>query len=283
MTIQPAEELIVETPVTPGPPLLEVSNLEVVYNEVSVAVRGISFTVPDGAIVALLGSNGAGKTSTIRALTGLLPLHDGRIREGEVRFAGENIVGRRTQQLVRSGICQVPEGRMVFEYLTVDENLRMGSATRKDRGVKEDLDRMYDLFPRLRERRRMQAGWLSGGEQQMVAIARALMVRPRLLLVDELSLGLAPLVVQELLHLLQQINAEEGTAVLLIEQNARLALEVAEYAYIMETGLVVLDGPADEVASNEDVQDFYLGGGGDGQRQNYAAVKHYKRRKRWLQ
>ena len=283
MTIQSPQEQVAATPTPHRPPLLEVSNLEVVYNEVSVAVRGISFTVPDGAIVALLGSNGAGKTSTIRALTGLLPLHDGKIREGDVRFDGESIVGRRTQQLVRSGICQVPEGRMVFEYLTVDENLRMGSATRKDRGIKEDLDRMYDLFPRLRERRKMQAGWLSGGEQQMVAIARALMVRPRLLLVDELSLGLAPLIVQELLHLLQQINAEEGTAVLLIEQNARLALEVAEYAYIMETGLVVLDGPAAEVATNEDVQDFYLGGAGDGQRQNYAEVKHYKRRKRWLQ
>lgn len=283
MTIQSSAEPFVPTTTPAATPLLEVSNLEIVYNEVSVAVRGISFQVPDGAIVALLGSNGAGKTSTIRGLTGLLPLHDGKIREGEVRFAGENIVGKRTQQLVRSGVCQVPEGRMVFEYLTVDENLRMGSATRKDRRVKEDLDRMYDLFPRLRDRRKMQAGWLSGGEQQMVAIARALMVRPRLLLVDELSLGLAPLIVQELLHLLQRINSEEGTAVLLIEQNARLALEVAEYAYIMETGLVVLDGPADEVAKNEDVQDFYLGGGGEGQGQNYAAVKHYKRRKRWLQ
>lgn len=265
------------------PTLLEIANLEVVYNEVIVAVRGISLVVPKGAIVALLGSNGAGKTSTIRALTGLLDVHEGRVREGEIRYDGESILDRKARQLVQAGMCQVPEGRMVFEYLTVDENLRMGAVTRRDRQVREDLDKMYDLFPRLRDRRGQQAGWLSGGEQQMVAIARALMVRPRLLLVDELSLGLAPLVVQELLAQLKRVNAEDGTSILLIEQNARLALEVAEYAYIMETGNIVLDGTADEVSHNEDVQDFYLGGGGNGARRSYAEVKHYKRRKRWLQ
>jgi branched-chain amino acid transport system ATP-binding protein len=223
-----------------------------------VAVRGISLVVPKGAIVALLGSNGAGKTSTIRALTGLLDVHEGRVREGEIRYDGESIVDRKARQLVQAGMCQVPEGRMVFEYLTVDENLRMGAVTRRDRQVREDLDKMYDLFPRLRDRRGQQAGWLSGGEQQMVAIARGLMANPKLLMLDEPSLGLAPIIVQQMFGIVERIAAM-GTTVLLVEQKAFHALKIAARAYVIENGRISAENTGPALLADPHVKTAYLG------------------------
>ena len=263
--------------------MLEVANLEVVYNEVILVLRGLSIEVPDGQIVALLGANGAGKTTTTRAITGLLDVHEGKITKGTVTLAGERIDDQEPSQIVRSGITQVMEGRRVFAELTVDENLVTGGITNTDRtSITEAHDRVMTMFPVLADRRTAVAGYLSGGEQQMLAIGRALMSNPKLLILDEPSLGLAPKLVAQIRDTIVEIN-RSGTSVLLIEQNANMALSIADYGYIMETGKIVMDGEAAKLLKDEDVQEFYLGLHGDGgDRKSFREVKHYKRRKRWL-
>ena len=263
--------------------MLEIANLEVVYNEVILVLRGLSIQVPDGHIVALLGANGAGKTTTTRAITGLLDMHEGKVTKGSVTFQGRQINGDDPSAIVRSGITQVMEGRRVFAELTVDENLATGGITNKNRkALATSYDRVMTMFPLLAERRSATAGYLSGGEQQMLAIARALMVDPKLLILDEPSLGLAPKLVAQIRDTIVEIN-KAGTSVLLIEQNANMALSIANYGYVMETGKVVMDGDADKLLKDEDIQEFYLGLHGDeGERKSFRDVKHYKRRKRWL-
>jgi branched-chain amino acid transport system ATP-binding protein len=261
--------------------VLEINNLEVVYNKVVLVLRGVSLDVADGQIVALLGGNGAGKTTLLRALTGLLDLHDGEVTKGEARFNGTDLLTQEPDSIVRSGIGHVMERRRILADLTVEENLLAGAFLRRERSrVREDLEAQYDRFNVLGDRRDNLAGYLSGGEQQMLAVARALMARPRLLLMDEPTLGLAPLLVEEVSGVIHSLNAE-GISVLLVEQNAAVALDIAEHGYVLETGKVVHDGPADELAQDEDVREFYLGTGG-GTRRNYREVKHYRRRKRWL-
>jgi branched-chain amino acid transport system ATP-binding protein len=260
--------------------MLAVENLEVVYDDVLLVLRGISLSVPDGAIVALLGANGAGKTTTLRAVTGLLPLHRGGITKGRVTLDGRRIDDLDAPQVVRAGIGQVMEGRRIFAELSVEENLRIGGFARPA-ALAEGLDRAYGLFPLLRERRGQVAGYLSGGEQQMLAIGRALMSGPRYLLLDEPSLGLAPLVVGQIRDLLLEIN-RQGTAILLVEQNASMALSIAAHGYVMEVGKLVLDKPASVLSQDEDVREFYLGLHKEGRMRSFRDVKHYKRRKRWL-
>ena len=260
--------------------MLEVSNLEVVYNDVVLVLRGLSIEVPDGQIVALLGGNGAGKTTTIRAITGLLDVHEGDITKGDIKWDGDRIDKKDPADIVRSGITQVMEGRRVFAEMTVDENLRTGAFTKKGT-AKSAYDKVYDMFPALAKRRKDTAGYLSGGEQQMLAIGRALMADPKLLILDEPSLGLAPKLVQQIKEIIVDIN-DSGVSVLLIEQNANMALSIANFGYIMETGKVVMDGNPDKLLNDEDVQEFYLGLHGTGERKSFRDVKHYKRRKRWL-
>jgi branched-chain amino acid transport system ATP-binding protein len=261
-------------------PLLKVNNLEAVYHSVVRVLRGVSLEVPVGGVVALLGPNGAGKTTTLRAITGLLAIHEGRVSKGLIELDGTSLVGVRADTIVARGVAQVMEGRRVFAELTVEENLMAGAWAAKAADARADLDRYYQRFPILGDRRRQAAGYLSGGEQQMLAIARALMSRPRLLLLDEPSLGLAPRIVEDVARLIREIN-EEGVSILLVEQNAAVALELADHAYVLETGKVVLDGTAEELKNDADVQEFYLGMGG-GERRSYRDVKHYRRRKRWL-
>lgn len=260
---------------------LEVSNLEVFYHRLSQVLRGVSLAVPDGAVVALLGPNGAGKTTVLRAISGLLDLHDGDLRKGRVLLHGTDLTDAPAAAVVRSGLAQVLEGRQVFPTLSVDENLRTGAHTqRRRRNIAEDLDRVYGRFPRLAERRGQAAGYLSGGEQQMLAIGRALMAAPRVLLLDEPSLGLAPKLVDEIGEVIRSIN-HDGTAVLLVEQNAGMALEIADHGYVLENGRVVMDAPADKLLRDEDIREFYLGVHGS-TRTNYREIKHYRRKKRWL-
>jgi branched-chain amino acid transport system ATP-binding protein len=263
--------------------MLEIANLEVVYNEVILVLRGLSIEVPDGQIVALLGGNGAGKTTTTRAITGLLDIQDGKITKGSVTFNGQEIHDNEASSIVRGGISQVLEGRRVFAELTVDENLVTGSITNKNKqAVKDAYDRVMTMFPILAERHKATAGYLSGGEQQMLAIGRALMADPKLLILDEPSLGLAPKLVVQIRDIIVEIN-KAGTSILLIEQNANMALSIANYGYIMETGKVVMDGEASKLLGDEDVREFYLGLHGEGsERKSFRDVKHYKRRKRWL-
>ena len=262
--------------------MLSVNNIEVIYDDVILVLKGLSLNVKQGQIVALLGSNGAGKSTTLKAISGLLKSEDGEVTDGDIKFMGERIDGREPEQVVRAGIFQVMEGRRVFEDLTVDENIVMGSYARRDlAGVKRDHALCFDYFPRLAERRKQLAGYLSGGEQQMLAISRALMARPKLMLLDEPSLGLAPLLVQEIFRIILQINRGEKTTILLVEQNANLALSIANFAYIMENGRIVLEGEPMKLKANEDVKEFYLGGG-EGSRKKYKDLKFYKRRKRWL-
>lgn len=263
--------------------MLEVANLEVVYNEVILVLRGLSIEVPDGKIVALLGANGAGKTTTLRAVGGLLDVHEGKITKGTVRLDGEPIDGLDASARVRAGITQVMEGRRIFSDLTVDENLATGAYTNTDKAsVAEAHERVMTMFPALVGRRKSVAGYLSGGEQQMLAIGRGLMANPRLLVLDEPSLGLAPKLVQQIRDIIVDINGQ-GVSVLLIEQNATMALSIADHGYIMETGKIVMDGPAEKLLKDEDVQEFYLGLHGEGgERKSFRDVKHYKRRKRWL-
>jgi branched-chain amino acid transport system ATP-binding protein len=264
-------------------PLLSVNSVEVIYDHVILVLKGVSLQVPPDGIVALLGANGAGKSTTLKAVSGLLRTERGEVTKGTVEFLGTPIHRRGPAEIVRRGIVQVMEGRHVFEHLTVEENLLTGAYTRGNgRAITEDLDRVYRYFPRLRERRAVRAGYVSGGEQQMLAIGRALMARPRLMLLDEPSMGLAPMLVQEIFDIVARLNREEHVAVLLAEQNAAMALRFARYAYVMENGRIVLDGDARTISENEDVKEFYLGLSGVGQRKSYRAVKHYKRRKRWL-
>jgi len=263
--------------------MLTLNNVEVIYNDVILVLKGMSLQVPEGKIVALLGSNGAGKTTTLKAISGLLKPDDGEVTDGEIIFQGQRIDRLDAEDIVRAGIFQVMEGRRVFEHLTVEENLRAGAYIRRGQAnLKADFEMVYEYFPRLHERRTQQAGYLSGGEQQMLAIGRALMARPKLMLLDEPSLGLAPLLVVAIFDIIQRINQEQGTTILLVEQNARLALDIADYGYIMEGGRIVLEGETDKLRDNEDVKEFYLGLTEVGQRKSYRDVKHYKRRKRWL-
>jgi branched-chain amino acid transport system ATP-binding protein len=260
--------------------LLAVENLEVVYNEVILVLRGTSIAVGDGQIVALLGANGAGKTTTLRAITGLLEVHNGDITKGEIVFDGRRINHDDPAKRVRLGISQVMEGRRVFVEMSVDDNLRAGAYTNSS-GFKESYDRVMGLFPRLKDRRTATAGYLSGGEQQMLAIGRALMQDPRLLILDEPSLGLAPLLVQEVRDIIVAIN-QQGTSVLLIEQNANMALSIAHHGYVMETGKIVMDGTPEKLLKDDDVKEFYLGLQVTGEKKSFRDVKHYRRRKRWL-
>ncbi|GAA3239060.1 ABC transporter ATP-binding protein [Pseudonocardia petroleophila] len=260
--------------------VLSVRNLEVVYNDVALVLRGISLDVPSGAVVALLGANGAGKTTLLRAVTGLLPTHRGRITKGTVALDGQPITGLDAAAVVRRGMSQVMEGRRIFAELSVEDNLRAGAYTRRSRvEVAANHARVMDLFPVLAARRRSTAGYLSGGEQQMLAIGRALMASPKVLLLDEPSLGLAPKVVEQVRDILVTINAA-GTSVLLVEQNAMMALSIATTGYVLETGKVVRDGPASELLADEDIREFYLGSTSD-ERGSFADVKSYRRRKRW--
>ncbi len=260
--------------------MLEIANLEVVYNEVILVLRGLSIEVPDGHIVALLGSNGAGKTTTARAITGLLDVHEGKSTKGSVTWNGKDITHGEPASIVRGGISQVMEGRRIFAEMTVDENLVTGAFTNRA-NESQNYERVMGLFPRLQERRSQTAGLLSGGEQQMLAIARALMAEPKLLILDEPSLGLAPKLVEQVRDTIVEIN-QQGTSVLLIEQNAMMALSIASYGYIMETGKVVMDGDGQKLLGDDDVKEFYLGLHGDeGEKKSFKDVKHYKRRKRW--
>ncbi len=263
-----------------GRPVLEINNLEVVYNRAVLVLRGVSLTVPDGEVIALLGANGAGKTTLLRALTGLLDIHDGEVTKGRATFEGEDLFGEEPDAIIRKGIAQVMERRRILADLTVEENLLAGAYTRRDPEVRDDLEAQYARFPVLGDRRRSVAGYLSGGEQQMLAVARALMSRPRLLLLDEPTLGLAPMLVDEVARVIQELN-QQGISVLLVEQNAATALAISSYGYVMETGKIVHDGPSEKLMEDEDVREFYLGLGGEGRR-NYREVKHYRRRKRWL-
>jgi len=263
---------------------LEVNNIEVVYNDIVQVLRGVSLSVVDGSIVALLGTNGAGKTTTLRAVSGLLKPENGYIREGYVKFQDTLITNQLGTNVVKLGAVMVPEGRRVFKHLTVDENIRVGSITRKDgvQKIKEDHALMYKHFPRLSKITHRMAGYCSGGEQQMIAIARALMAAPKMLMLDEPSLGLAPLLVKEIFENIQLINRELNTTILVVEQNAKIALAISDYAYIMESGRIVLEGPSRELQENPDVKEFYMGITRGGGRKSFKEIKSYKRRKRWM-
>ncbi|MDY6881615.1 MAG: ABC transporter ATP-binding protein [Desulfatiglans sp.] len=264
--------------------MLQVNNLEVVYNDIILVLRGISLEVPQGSIIAFLGSNGAGKSTTLMAISGLLEYEDGEIMKGTIEFNGHAIHKMGPQEIVVLGITQVPEGRRIFAELTVEENIRVGAHTRRHgkSEIKRDFDMVLGYFPSLRKRLKVEGGYISGGEQQMLAIARALMGRPVLMMLDEPSLGLAPMLVKEIFNIIQDINRDEKVSILLVEQNALMALMVSEYGYIMENGKIVLDGPSHKLIENEDVKEFYLGVKEDDERKSFADVKHYKRRKRWL-
>jgi len=263
--------------------LLEVNNIEVLYMKVVLVLRGVSLKVPDGSVVALLGANGAGKTTTLKAISGLLKTEEGEVTDGGIVWDSVRIENIRPEEIVKRGIVQVMEGRRLFEHLTVEQNLKVGAHVRHDGGsIKNDLEAIYSYFPKLKMLRGSISGYLSGGEQQMLVLGRALMSHPRLMLLDEPSLGLSPILVQEIFDIIRRINREEKTAILLVEQNALAALDVAEYGYVMENGRIVLDGPADKLRTNEDVKEFYLGLSEVGKRKSYREVKHYKRRKRWL-
>jgi branched-chain amino acid transport system ATP-binding protein len=270
--------------VTPGSSdgeiMLTAQGLEVVYRDVLIGLRGVSLQVRTGTIVAVLGSNGAGKTTMLRALTGLLDVHKGKVTKGSVDFEGTRLDRMDASAIVRAGIGQVMEGRRIFPALTVDENLRTGAYTVRSKAkIRENYDRVLELFPKLVDRRNSTAGYLSGGEQQMVAIGRALMSSPRLLLLDEPSLGLAPLIVEQIAGIIREVNAQ-GTSVVLVEQNATMALSLADHGYILENGRVVKDGPAADLLADKDIQEFYLGVG-DAGRKSFRDVKTYRRRKRW--
>ena len=264
--------------------MLKINNIEVVYNDVILVLRGVSLEVTEGQIVSLLGANGAGKSTTLKAISGLLRTQEGEVTRGSIEFEGQRIDQLLPDDIVRLGIVQVLEGRPLFGHLTVEENLRTGALFRNatNAQIKHDLDEVYHFFPRLLEFRQRTSGYLSGGEQQMVVIGRALMAKPRLMLLDEPSLGLAPLLVQNIFDIVARINKEAGVSLLIVEQNARVALKAADYAYVMETGRIVLDGEAEQLSQNADIKEFYLGLTAVGERKSYRDVKHYKRRKRWL-
>ncbi|CAM3502287.1 ABC transporter ATP-binding protein [Parendozoicomonas haliclonae] len=265
----------IETP----EPLLSINNIEVVYDEVILVLRGVSLDVPQGQNVTLLGPNGAGKSTTLKAISGLLKTEDGEVSRGEISFMGERIDKKNAEEIVRSGIFQVMEGRRIIEDMTCIENLKLGAYTRNQKNINNEIERVFEYFPRLKERTGL-AGYLSGGEQQMLAIGRALMANPKMILLDEPSMGLSPLLVKEVFGIIEKINKEQGITMLLVEQNANFALKHADYGYIMESGKVVLDGSREELLNNQDVKDFYLGG--NDHNKSFKNLKSYKRRKRWL-
>ncbi|MBI3454049.1 MAG: ABC transporter ATP-binding protein [Rhodospirillales bacterium] len=268
---------------TANQPLLEVRNIEVIYDHVILVLKGVSLEVPEGGIVALLGANGAGKTTTLKAVSNLLTAERGNVTKGSIYYRGDRIDRLTPADLVPRGVIQVMEGRHCFGHLTVEENLLTGAYTRRDgrASIAKDIELVYSYFPRLKERRKSLAGYTSGGEQQMTAIGRALMSRPKMILLDEPSMGLAPQLVEEIFDIVRQLNEKEHVSFLLAEQNTNIALRYAHYGYILENGRVVLDGSGEELRQNEDVKEFYLGLSGSG-RKSYRDVKHYKRRKRWL-
>lgn len=263
--------------------VLEVNNIEVIYNHVILVLKGVSLKVPKGGISALLGGNGAGKTTTLKAISNLLASERGEVTKGSIHYRGERVQDLTPNDLVKKGVIQVMEGRHCFEHLTVEENLLTGAYTRGSSSseIAADLEKVYDYFPRLKERRRSQAGYTSGGEQQMVAIGRALMSRPETILLDEPSMGLAPQLVEQIFEIVKSLNENEGYTFLLAEQNTNVALRYAHYGYILESGRVVMDGPAAELRENPDVKEFYLGMSDDG-RKSFRDVRSYRRRKRWL-
>jgi branched-chain amino acid transport system ATP-binding protein len=263
--------------------MLSLNNIEVTYLNVIRVLHGVSMTVEDGAIIALLGANGAGKSTTLKAISGLLHVEEGEVTDGSIEWNGERIDKKNAEAIGKLGIIQALEGRRVFEHLNTEENLLVGAYYRHDRrAVRQDLDMVYNYFPRLKELRRNIAGYLSGGEQQMLVIGRAMMTAPKLMMLDEPSLGLAPLLVEEIYDIIKRFNTERKTSVLLVEQNVRIALSIAQYGYVMENGRVVLDGTADFLRNNEDVKEFYIGLSAMGTKKSYREVKHYRRRKRWL-
>ncbi len=262
--------------------VLNVNGVEVIYNHVILVLRGVSLQVPQGAIVAILGGNGAGKTTTLRAISNLLKGERGQVTKGSIELRGERIENLSTSEMVQRGVVQVMEGRHCFAHLTIEENLLTGAYTRSNKAeVADNLEKVYNYFPRLKTRRTSQAAYTSGGEQQMCAIGRALMANPNMVLLDEPSMGLAPQIVQEVFEIVKDLNTKEKVTFLLAEQNTNMALKYSDYGYIMESGRVVMDGPASDLATNEDVKEFYLGVGG-GERKSFRDVKSYKRRKRWL-
>ncbi|AML53535.1 MULTISPECIES: ABC transporter ATP-binding protein [Falsihalocynthiibacter] len=271
------------TPTPQAEPLLEVNNIEVIYNHVILVLKGVSLTVPKGGITALLGGNGAGKTTTLKAISNLLHSERGEVTKGSIHYRGERVQDLTPSDLVKKGVIQVMEGRHCFEHLTIEENLMTGAYTRRDgkAAVAADLEMVYNYFPRLKERRKSQAGYASGGEQQMCAIGRALMSRPETILLDEPSMGLAPQLVEQIFGIVKSVNENEGVSFLLAEQNTNVALRFAHYGYILESGRVVMDGPASELRENPDVKEFYLGMSDDG-RKSFRDVRSYRRRKRWL-
>jgi branched-chain amino acid transport system ATP-binding protein len=277
------QERRVEPPAGAPAPMLLLNNVEVIYDGVILVLKGVSLAVASGGITTLLGANGAGKTTTLKAISGLLRPERGEVTKGSIEFDGHRVDRLPAHEIVKRGIAQVFEGRRVFEHLTTEENLIAGAHVRRElREVRRTLEAVYGYFPRLRERRRVPSGYLSGGEQQMLVIGRALMSEPRLMLLDEPSLGLAPMLVEEIFHIVQRLNRERGLTVLLVEQNAALALTIAERGYVMENGRIVLEDSAAALRQNADVREFYLGLTELGTRRSYRDVKHYKRRKRWL-
>ena len=263
--------------------MLVLSNVEVMYSKVILVLKGVSLEVRERQIVVLLGANGSGKTTTLKAISGLLYTETGEVTDGDISFEDHTIKGISPHKIVQHGIVQVQEGRKIFEHFTVEEELRVGAYVgSRGRNLKKDLEMIYSYFPRLKSLRRNTCGFLSGGEQQMLVIGRALISHPKLMLLDEPSLGLGPLLVVEIFDIIKRINEKEKTSILLVEQNAMISLEIAQYGYVMENGRIVMDGPADQLRDNEDIKEFYLGLSGVGQKKSYRDVKHYKRRKRWL-
>jgi branched-chain amino acid transport system ATP-binding protein len=263
--------------------LLRLNNIEVTYLNVIRVLHGVSMEVEDGAIIALLGANGAGKSTTLKAISGLLHIEEGEVTDGSIEWNSERIDRKSAEEIGKLGIIQALEGRRVFGHLSTEENLLVGAHNRRDRrAIKQDLEMVYDYFPRLKDLRKNTAGYLSGGEQQMLVIGRAMMATPKLMMLDEPSLGLAPLLVEEIYNIIKRFNTESKTSVLLVEQNVRIALSIADYGYVMENGRVVLDGSAEFLENNEDVKEFYIGLSAVGTSKSYRQVKHYKRRKRWL-
>jgi len=263
--------------------MLRLNNIEVIYSEVILVLKGVSLQVPEGRIISLLGANGAGKTTTLKAISGVLYTELGKVTDGSIEFEGVRIDGKAPEEIVQMGIVQVMEGRRLFEHLTIEENLRVGAYARKDKkAIQQDMESVYGYFPRLKDLRSQVSGYLSGGERQMLVMGRALMSHPKVMLLDEPSLGLSPLLVKEIFEIIKKINREEKTSILLVEQNAKIALSTSDYGYIMENGRIVLDGHSQKLKENEDIKEFYLGLSHLGERKSYKEVKHYRRRKRWL-
>jgi branched-chain amino acid transport system ATP-binding protein len=263
--------------------MLKLNNIEVAYMNVIQVLRGISIEVGDGKIVALLGVNGAGKTTTLKAISGMLKTEEGEVTEGSIDFNGERLDKYGPERIAAMGITQIMEGRRVLEHLSVEENLLVGAYCRKNRSeVRLDLEMVYSRFPKIKSLRKQMSGYLSGGEQQMLVIGRALMARPQLILIDEPSLGLAPLLVQEIYEIIRQINEQQNTAILLVEQNAIAAISLADFVYVIENGRIAMSGPAEELKNNEDIQEFYMGLSSIGSKKSYREIKHYRRKKRWI-